>query len=324
MNRVECIIKHGIELAYDIDADVLMIFTETGKTYKILKKMLKNCENNKNSGKNRSFKFISLKNLPNIDKLKNKKLKIIVTTPNKDTYNWLLKEEGIIPVFLRYRDDDRYSLVKHGVITSLEKNLLNSDDIVVAIVGIPKTPGGIDTITVVEVNRHTTSLKLYELLKSVDDIERKTIEQVLNIALELGREGREGRPVGTIFVIGDTLNVMNQSQQLILNPFAGHNASIFDEKVKGTIKELSPIDGAFIITEDGRVIAAGRYLESKADNIKLPLGLGARHRAAAAISKNTDAIAITVSESGGIVRVFKDGEIVFEVDPRSKSIAYLR
>jgi DNA integrity scanning protein DisA with diadenylate cyclase activity len=265
-----------------------------------------------------------LRNLPNIEKLKNKKLKIIVTTPNKDTYNWLLKEEGIIPVFLRYRDDDRQSLVRHGIITSLEKNVLNSDDIVVAIVGIPKTPGGIDTITVVEVNRHITSLKLYEFLKSVEDIERKTIEQVLNIALELGREGREGRPIGTIFVIGDTLNVMNQSQQLILNPFAGHNASIFDEKVKGTIKELSPIDGAFIITEDGRVIAGGRYLESIADNIKLPLGLGARHRAAAAISKNTDAIAITVSESGGIVRVFKDGEIVFEVDPRSKSISYLR
>ncbi|EHP83823.1 diadenylate cyclase [Methanotorris formicicus] len=323
MDRVEYIIKHGIELAYDIDADVLMIFTETGKTYKILKKILDSI-NNKNCGKNASFKFISLKHFPNIDKIKNKKLKIIVTTPNRDTYNWLLNEENIVPVFLKYRDDDRQSLVKHGIITSLEKNLLNSKDIVVAIVGIPKTPGGVDTITVVEVNRHTTSLKLYELLKSVDDIERKTIEQVLNIALEIGKEGREGRSIGTIFVIGDTLNVMNQSQQLILNPFAGHNANIFDEKVKGTVKELSPIDGAFIITEDGRVIAAGRYLESKADNIKLPLGLGARHRAAAAISKNTNAIAITVSESGGIVRVFKDGEIVFEIDPRSKSISYLK
>ena len=49
--------------------------------------------------------------------------------------------------------------------------------------------------------------------------------------------------------------------------------------------------------------------------MNLPLGLGARHYAAAAISKHTDAIAITVSESGGIVRVFKDGEILVEINP---------
>jgi DNA integrity scanning protein DisA with diadenylate cyclase activity len=39
--------------------------------------------------------------------------------------------------------------------------------------------------------------------------------------------------------------------------------------------------------------------------------------AAASITKNTNAIAVTVSQSGGIVRVFKDGKIVFETDPRA-------
>src|SRR5207302_11275864 len=46
---------------------------------------------------------------------------------------------------------------------------------------------------------------------------------------------------------------------------------------------------------------------------ELPLGLGARHAAAAAITVETRAISISVSQSSGSVRVFKDGEAVLEL-----------
>ena len=47
----------------------------------------------------------------------------------------------------------------------------------------------------------------------------------------------------------------------------------------------------------------------------LSKGLGARHWAAAAISRATKAVAVAVSESNGTVRVFQDGEVVLRIEP---------
>lgn len=143
------------------------------------------------------------------------------------------------------------------------------------------------------------------------------VQRVLEIAIELSIEGREGRPVGTIFVIGDTKKVMKHSHQLVPNPFKGHKINIMNPKVKPIIKEFSFLDGAFIISSTGRVVAAGRYLDvdPKKLEIDIPQGLGSRHLASAAITKVTKAIAITLSESG-VIRVFKDGKIILEYNPR--------
>ncbi|USS40691.1 diadenylate cyclase [Thermococcus aggregans] len=142
-------------------------------------------------------------------------------------------------------------------------------------------------------------------------------QEVLELAIELSLEGREGKPVGTIFVIGDTKNVMKYSHQMAPNPFKGYKINILDKESKEIIKEFAFLDGAFVISKSGRVLCAGRYLDIdfKRVSVNIPSGLGSRHLAAAGISKVTKAIAITVSESG-IVRVFKDGKIIFEYNPR--------
>lgn len=142
-------------------------------------------------------------------------------------------------------------------------------------------------------------------------------QEVLELAIELSLEGREGKPVGTIFVIGDTKNVIKYSHQMVPNPFKGYKINIFDKESKEIIKEFAFLDGAFVISRSGRVLCAGRYLDIdfKKVTVNIPSGLGSRHLAAAGISKVTKAIAITVSESG-IVRVFKDGKIIFEYNPR--------
>lgn len=136
------------------------------------------------------------------------------------------------------------------------------------------------------------------------------LERMLRLAGELSREGREGAKVGAVFVIGDTENVMKRSRPLVLNPFEGHPEearNLLDDGVWETAKEFSQLDGAFIVREDGAVVAAGRYIDTDKD-IELPSGLGGRHLAAASISSVTRAVAITVSTSGTI-RVFKDGRI---------------
>jgi diadenylate cyclase len=137
------------------------------------------------------------------------------------------------------------------------------------------------------------------------------LEQTVELALEIAREGREGRRIGTLFTLGKAEAVLAASRPLILDPLAPHapgRTHISDPNLRGTIKELAQLDGAFVISDTGTVVAACRYLDASVEQIDLPLGLGSRHLAAASISQRLGAIAIVVSESG-VVRVFHGGEI---------------
>jgi DNA integrity scanning protein DisA with diadenylate cyclase activity len=160
-----------------------------------------------------------------------------------------------------------------------------------------------------------------ELLKEICSERRavntRVLEQTITLAVEIAREGREGRKIGTLFVIGDSDAVLRASRPLILDPLAGHpdeNKRIDDPNVRETLKELAQLDGAFVISNDGVVISAARYIDTVSDALNVPLGLGSRHMAAASVSKRTDAVAVVVSESS-MVRMFDDGELVSEIVP---------
>jgi len=144
-----------------------------------------------------------------------------------------------------------------------------------------------------------------------------TLKKVLSLAMEIAREGREGRKIGTLFVIADTEETLKNSRPMILDPLYGHPESkkrIDDPGMRETVKELAQLDGGFIVTEDGVVLSASRYIDSTSEGLNLPLGLGSRHMAAASITKKTNAVAVVVSESS-MVRVFDNGEIVGEIIP---------
>jgi DNA integrity scanning protein DisA with diadenylate cyclase activity len=148
-------------------------------------------------------------------------------------------------------------------------------------------------------------------------IDREVLESVLALAVDIAREGREGRKIGTLFVVGDVPAVMEHSKELILDPLHGHPPAkkcITSHDLRETVKELAQLDGAFVVSGDGVVLSACRYLDTSSRDIKLPLGLGSRHMAAASITKQTDAMAVVVSESS-VVRVFDDGKIVAEIIP---------
>jgi len=136
--------------------------------------------------------------------------------------------------------------------------------------------------------------------------------------MEIAREGREGNPVGSLFVVGDSQNVLEASRPLILNPFQGYSEDqrrITDPDLAETVKEIAQIDGAFVIRHDGVILSAVWYLDTPAKGIQFLKGLGTRHLAAAAISKATEAIAITVSSSTRTVRIFRRGKIVMQSSP---------
>lgn len=145
----------------------------------------------------------------------------------------------------------------------------------------------------------------------------EVLEATLELAVEIAREGREGRRIGTLFTLGDASAVLAASRPLILDPLAGHvpaNTHITDANLCGTIKELAQLDGAFVIGDDGTVVAACRYLDASAEGLELPLGLGSRHLAAASISRRLDVVAVVVSESA-VVRIFHRGRLVAAIIP---------
>lgn len=156
-----------------------------------------------------------------------------------------------------------------------------------------------------------TTAALTTLCSQIPWCEPAVLESALELALEIAREGREGRRIGTLFTVGSADAVLSASRALILDPLAGHAPSrthITDPDLRGTMKELAQLDGAFVISESGSVVAACRYLDASSEQIELPMGFGSRHLAAASISRRLGVVAIVVSESG-VVRVFHRGQI---------------
>jgi diadenylate cyclase len=148
-------------------------------------------------------------------------------------------------------------------------------------------------------------------------VNNRTLRRVVNLAVEIAREGREGRKIGTLFVVGDSEAVLKHSRPMILDPLYGHpdeSKRIDDPDVRETLKELAQLDGAFVVSDEGVVLSAARYIDAISNQLEVPLGLGSRHVAAASVSSRTDTVAVVVSESS-TVRMFDDGELVAEIVP---------
>lgn len=214
----------------------------------------------------------------------------------------------------------RTGQIKMAVMLSFSSRLLQAGERFVFLTGLGK--GSLDMLMILQVGKE------YELFQSVDQppltehIRRAVFERVLTLALELAAEGREGKPVGAIFILGDSNEVIENSRQMIMNPFKGHEEAernILDGKMTETVKEFSALDGAFVIRGTGTIISAGTYLLPKIMMEELPQGLGARHAAAAAITSATKSIAITISESTGTVRIWRQGQMITEIEKARRS-----
>ncbi len=183
----------------------------------------------------------------------------------------------------------------------------------------------IDTISVVNLTEHLVRLTARDLQRLETQVPLETLRLVVDLACEIGREGREGKPVGTTFVVGDHRKVTRLSHATVHNPFRGYGKKerlLRDARTRESIKEFAQIDCAFVISADGYVEAAGLYLDAPAHGLTLSKGLGSRHWAAAAISKATKAIAVTVSESTGTVRLFQDGIVMLRIEPLDRAMKW--
>jgi DNA integrity scanning protein DisA with diadenylate cyclase activity len=213
-------------------------------------------------------------------------------------------------------DYARVEKVKVALIAAASENLLREGETVLCLTGHGEALT-IDTLIKINFGE-----ELEDQVVTVDamnlgaEFNSQVVEALVQLALQIGQQGFEGHSVGTIIVVGDSTAVMEKSRQLTLNPFQGISEverNVLDPKIRDAVKTFAILDGAFVIREDGVVLAAGRYLHASSDKIRIPMGLGARHASSAAMSLETKAVVIVVSQTSGAVRVFKDGEIVLEL-----------
>jgi diadenylate cyclase len=176
----------------------------------------------------------------------------------------------------------------------------------------------LDSLSVIRLGEHLERLTARDLRALETSVPFETLKAVVDVAVEIGREGREGKAVGSLIVVGDARNVMARTRQLGFDPFKGYRRkerNVRDFRVREAIKEIAQLDGAFVVARDGTVEAACRLIDAPTTGLTLPKGLGTRHWAAAAITEVTKALAVVVSQSNGTVRLFQSGEVILRIAP---------
>jgi DNA integrity scanning protein DisA with diadenylate cyclase activity len=227
------------------------------------------------------------------------------------------KEAGLATVQLDMPDSPIYERLTQAVLEAVADDLLTAGSSVVALYS-GFDADTIDSLSVINLDEHLNRLTGRDLRQLETRVPLDTLKIVVDLAVEIGRDGREGKPVGTLFVVGDSRKVLSSSRPVGFDPVRGYSRkerNLDDPRVREGIKEIAQMDGAIIVSPEGVVEAACRYLDCSAADITLSKGLGARHWAAAAISRATNAVAVTVSQSNGTVRIFQNGEVVLRIEP---------
>ena len=226
-------------------------------------------------------------------------------------------EVGLASVCLDMVDSPVYERLTQAVLEAVADDMFAPGSSLVALyAGFDAS--AIDSISVINLDEHLNRLTGRDLRQLETRVPLDTLKIVVDLACEIGREGREGKPVGTLMVVGDSRKVLASSRPAGFDPVKGYNRkerNLSDPRVREGIKEIAQMDGAIIVSADGTVEAACRYLDCSAADVTLSKGLGARHWAAAAVSRATNAVAVAVSHSNGTVRIFQNGEVVLRIEP---------
>ena len=243
---------------------------------------------------------------------------ILVVRDEKDA----LRCEKVDAQMLTVPDLDltRMAQIKMASLLAFSQRMIEPGDEFVFLVGVKSR--SLDTLVTMSVGREFEMFQTVDQPKLTEHIKRVVFQQVLTISLELAQQGREGKSVGALFVVGDYRDVQKYCQQNIINPFKGYTEkerNILTDTMKDTVKEFSTIDGAFVLKGNGAIMSAGTTLRPNLSGEELPQGLGTRHSTAAAITASTKCVAITLSESTGTVRVWRKGQMITEIERASRT-----
>ncbi len=242
---------------------------------------------------------------------------VIAATTKRDTFD-ALTQKGMESILLPLRAIDKYSQVRHVVSVALKSSKVLVGDLIVCALGRDVYQEEGDLVVLTDVEHSVEQLSISDFLKLTDAIQPKVLEVAIAIACRIGKISRSGKNIGAIIMLGDSVRVLENSKQLIPNPFQGHDEAsrrLTRPDIHDAVIELAKLDGAFVVRGDGLIQTAGTFLASPKIKVVLPAGLGARHVAAAAVTKRTAATAVVVSATDGNVRIFSGGSKVLHIDP---------
>jgi DNA integrity scanning protein DisA with diadenylate cyclase activity len=234
------------------------------------------------------------------------------------------EEAGIPTIVLNMADSPVIERLTQALLTGVAREVLAPGArLVVVYSGFEVDT--IDSMSFIELDEHLGRLTARDLRQLETSVPLETLKTVIDLAIEIGREGREGKAIGTMFVVGDTRRVLTHCQPAGFDPVRGYNRSerdLHDPRVREAIKEVAVLDGSFIVNSEGFVEKAAQLVDAPYANLTLSKGLGARHWAGAAISKATNALAIVVSQSSGTVRLFQGGEVILRIEPLRQAMKW--
>ena len=233
-------------------------------------------------------------------------------------------EAGLKPLALNKEKAPMLERLQHALLEAAADEFIRTNGEVVAVYsGFQQ--GRLDSISHLQLDERMRRLTTRDLQMIESRVPLQTLKAVVDLAAQIGREGREGKPVGTLFVVGDTRKVLDHSNDSGVDPFRGYNKSyrnLLDAKVQDDAKEVAQLDGAFVVGSDGVIERSRQMLEVSHEDLTMTKGLGARHWAAAAITRKTKAISVVVSQSTGTVRLYQDGNLVMRIEPMDKAVTW--
>jgi DNA integrity scanning protein DisA with diadenylate cyclase activity len=227
------------------------------------------------------------------------------------------EEAGLLSLPLDLSEAPVIERLTQALLRGVAREILTPGDAVVVMYSGFEADA-LDSISFIRLDEHLGRLTARDLRQLETSVPLETLKTVVDLAVEIGREGREGKAVGTMFVVGDTRRVLSHCQPAGFDPVKGYPRSerdLHDARVREAIKEVGTLDGAFIVSADGIVEKAAQLVDAPYANLTLSKGLGSRHWAGAAISKVTHAIAVVVSQSSGTVRIFQNGDVMLRIEP---------
>ncbi len=248
---------------------------------------------------------------------------LVVATNSQETHDSAL-EAKLNVVLLEMPEASVQNQLTQSVLASVAAEMIRPGSTVVSIYCGFDTES-IDTISVLKLTERLGRLTARDLRKLETKVPLETLKAVVDLAVEIGREGREGKAVGTMFVVGDHRKVLLESRPAgydVVKGYPRKERNLFDTKNREAIKEIAQLDGMFVVAADGTVEGTARIIDTSPVEITMTKGLGSRHFAGAAISKNTKAIAVVVSQSSGTVRIFQNGEVVLRIEPLQRAMKW--
>ena len=226
-------------------------------------------------------------------------------------------EAGLETVLLDMPESAVSEQLTQALLEAVADDLLSPGSRVVALYSGFETDV-VDSISIINLGDHLDRLTGQDLRQLETRVPLDTLKIVVDLAVEIGCDGREGHAVGTMFVVGDSRNALTYCRVAGFDPVRGYNRkerNLDDPRVREGVKEIAQLDGAIVVAADNTVEGTCRLIDAPAENLTLSKGLGARHWAAAAISRATKAVAVTVSQSSGTVRLFQNGEVMLRIEP---------